>query len=84
MANWEPTEAARRKMLFRNLPGGLVDDILEHFEAEYPGEAPGARVREATIEGVKYRVVFFPGDPMRVPSIHEVRPLPKRPPKRKR
>ena len=77
MANWEPTRKMRNKMLFRNIPGDLVDYVLDNAFDERPAKAPGAWLRDAMIEGKVYRVIYFEGaseeDPLIVHSIHQVK-----------
>lgn len=64
--------------MFRGIPGHIVDYVLDNYETESPAEAPGAFYREAVVDGILVRVVFFPEDPMKVISVHEVTPLQRR------
>jgi hypothetical protein len=78
MADWEASFKGKRKILFRTIPSHIVDHVLDNYETESPADAPGAFYREAIVDGVLIRVVFFPGEPMKVISVHEVTPLPRR------
>jgi hypothetical protein len=72
MANWEPTRKMRNKMLFRTVPGELVDHILENYFDDRPAKVPNAWQRDAFVGGEIWRVVYYEGDPMIVHSVHRL------------
>lgn len=72
MANWEPTRKMRNKMLFRNVPGELVDYILDNDFDDRPAKVQNAWQRDALIEGEIWRVIYYEGDPIIVHSVHKL------------